>query len=125
MQRRYGLRNGAEDTCCTLDAHTRCGWRARCGFVAYVLPGSIVRGAVIASKGMDQAQACESYHRADLRSVGSIPPLAGRSPAYIVRELILFQTGGRANAGAAPMRFVASHLTLRDKIAAAAYGGSR
>ncbi|HET6906101.1 MAG TPA: hypothetical protein VFH52_04045 [Rhodanobacteraceae bacterium] len=97
----------------------------RFGFVAYVPPGSIARGAVIASQGTGTAAACESCHGADLRGIGNVPPLAGRSPTYIVRELILFRLGGRANAAAAPMRQGASQLTLRDMIAAAAYAASR
>ncbi|MFI4959673.1 MAG: c-type cytochrome, partial [Lysobacterales bacterium] len=75
--------------------------------------------------GIGAAQACESCHGADLRGVGNIPPLAGRSPTYIVRELILFQTGGRSNTGAAPMQREALHLSLRDMIAVAAYAASR
>lgn len=97
----------------------------RFGFVAYVPPGSIARGAAIAAKGIGQAQACETCHGADLRGVGNIPPLAGRSPTYIVRQLILFRLGGRVNAAAVPMREEASHLTLKDMIAAAAYAASR
>ncbi|HJP97092.1 MAG TPA: hypothetical protein VJ862_00895 [Rhodanobacteraceae bacterium] len=97
----------------------------RFGFIAYVPPGSIARGATIASQGVDKAQACESCHGTDLRGAGSIPPLAGRSPTYIVRELILFRFGGRANTAAAPMRQEASHLALKDMIAVAAYAASR
>lgn len=97
----------------------------RFGFVAYVPPGSIARGALIASKGVGKALPCESCHGVDLRGVGNIPALAGRSPTYIFRELILFETGGRANAAAAPMRQEASHLSLKDMLAAAAYAASR
>ena len=97
----------------------------RSGYIAYVPRGSIERGAVIAAKGTGVAQPCEVCHGADLRGAGTIPPLAGRMPNYIVRELVRFQTGGRANAGAAPMRLEASHLTLRDMIAVAAYAASR
>lgn len=97
----------------------------RFGFVAYVPPGSIEAGAVIAAKGVGAAQACEICHGRDLRGVGDIPPLAGRSPTYIVRELILFRLGGRANREAAPMRAEASHLTVREMIAVAAYAASR
>ncbi|MBS0382720.1 MAG: hypothetical protein JSR56_09815 [Proteobacteria bacterium] len=97
----------------------------RLGFIAYVPPGSIARGAGIARQGMGAAQACESCHGPGLRGVGDIPPLAGRSPTYIVRQLILFRRGGRANAVAAPMRTEASHLTLQDMIAVAAYAASR
>ena len=97
----------------------------RTGFVAYVPVGSIARGAVIAANGVGTAPACESCHGAALEGVGNIPPLAGRSPTYIVRELILFQTGKRTNPGAAPMRLEASQFTVRDMIAVAAYAASR
>jgi cytochrome c553 len=97
----------------------------RFGFVAYVPPGSIARGAVIASKGAGELVPCESCHGPDLRGVGNIPPLAGRSPTYIVRQLIQFRLGGRSNAAAAPMRQEVSHLSLKDMIATAAYAASR
>lgn len=97
----------------------------RFGFVAYVPPGSIARGAVIAAKGVGAAAACESCHGATLQGVGVIPPLAGRSPTYIVRELILFRTGKRTNPQAAPMRTEASQLSVNDMIAVAAYAASR
>jgi cytochrome c553 len=96
----------------------------RFGFVAYVPRGSIARGAAIAAKGDGATQPCVACHGADLRGVADIPPLAGRSPTYIVRQLILFRTAGRANAAALPMRQEASHLTLRDMIAVAAYAAS-
>ncbi|MGH8126960.1 MAG: c-type cytochrome [Gammaproteobacteria bacterium] len=95
------------------------------GYIAWVPPGSIARGAVIATKGVGTALSCESCHGAGLQGVGNIPPLAGRSPTYIVRELILFRNGKRTNPAAAPMRQEASHLTLKDMIDSAAYAASR
>lgn len=97
----------------------------RTGFVAYVPPGSIARGAVIATKGIGTAPACESCHGAGLQGVGNIPPLAGRSPTYIAHELILFRLGKRTNPGAAPMRLETSHLTVPEMIDVAAYAASR
>jgi cytochrome c553 len=93
--------------------------------LAYVPPGSIARGAVIAARGVGAAAACESCHGTKLQGVGLIPPLAGRSPTYIVRELILFRTGKRTNPQAAPMRTEASQLSVNDMIAVAAYAASR
>jgi len=98
---------------------------ARFGFVAYVPPGSIARGKRLATRGTGTTTPCVACHSADLRGVGTIPPLAGRSPTYIVRQLILFQTGRRRNAAAQPMRQEASRLTLDDMIAVAAYAASR
>lgn len=94
---------------------------ARAGYVAYVPPGSVERGAVIALQGGGAAQPCESCHGANLQGVGAIPPLAGRSPTYVARELIFFREGRRTNPQAAPMREEVSHLTLKDMIDVAAY----
>ncbi|MGN6729217.1 MAG: c-type cytochrome [Rhodanobacteraceae bacterium] len=97
----------------------------RTAYIAYVPPGSIARGAVIASRGAGAAAACESCHGTNLQGAGVIPPLAGRSPTYIVRELILFREGTRTNPEAAPMRTEASQLGIDDMIAVAAYAASR
>jgi cytochrome c553 len=101
----------------------------RFGFVAYVPPGSIAAGRKIAAQGMGTAAACVTCHGpalrgADMSGIGIAPPLAGRSPTYLVRELILFRFDGRANSQAARMRQEVSHLTLRDMIAVAAYAAS-
>lgn len=97
---------------------------ARFGFVAYVPPGSTARGERLANKGEGMTQPCTACHGVNLHGIGTIPPLAGRSPTYIVRQLILFQIGRRSNAAVQPMRQEASQLTLRDMIAVAAYAAS-
>lgn len=102
----------------------------RTGFVAYVPPGSIEAGAKIAADGTGTAPACESSHGtslqgADLPGIGIAPPLAGRSPTYLIKELILFREGQRTNPGAAAMRTEAAHLSLKDIIDVAAYAASR
>jgi cytochrome c553 len=97
----------------------------RSGFIAWVPPGSIARGARIAAKGMGAAQACESCHGTKLQGLGDIPYLAGRSPTYIARELILFREGKRSDPAAAPMRAEASQLTVPEMIDIAAYAASR
>jgi cytochrome c553 len=103
---------------------------ARVGYVAWVPPGSIARGAVIASQGRGPAAACESCHGAELEGrtmpgIGVVPPLAGRSPTYIARELILFREGRRSDPAAAPMRAEASQLSVPEMIDVAAYAASR
>ena len=97
----------------------------RVGYIAYVPPGSVAVGAKIAAEGVAGAPACESCHGAHLQGVGDIPYLAGRSPTYIARELILFRLGRRTDPGAAPMRTEVSHFTLKDMIDIAAYAASR
>jgi cytochrome c553 len=87
-------------------------------YAAYVPRGSLARGHALATT------VCVSCHGPDLRGVGPAPPLAGRSPSYILRQLLAFKTGSRSTAAGAPMRAVATPLTIDDMIAAAAYAGS-
>ena len=102
----------------------------RIGYTAYVPPGSIARGAVISAQGNGAVAACESCHGAQLtgqmmRGIGLAPPLAGRSPTYIVKELILFRLGYRTDPAALPMRAEASQLTVPEMVDVAVYAASR
>jgi cytochrome c553 len=97
----------------------------RVTYIAYVPPGSIAAGERIATQGVGTAPACAACHGASLQGTGEVPYLAGRSPTYIARELILFREGKRTNTGAAPMRAEVAHLTLQDMIDVAAYAAAR
>ncbi len=102
---------------------------ARVEYVAYVPPGSIARGQTLAKRGVPdvpgvKSSACTSCHGSKLRGVGLVPPIAGRSPSYLLRQLLGFAAGVRSTPDAAPMRAVAAALTVNDMIAAAAYAGS-
>jgi hypothetical protein len=57
-------------------------------------------------------------------SVGPIPRLAGRSPSYLLRQLLAFKVGARAGRAGAPMKPVADNLQLGDMIDATAYAAS-
>jgi cytochrome c553 len=95
-------------------------------YVAYVPRGSIARGRALASGDARRGvQGCASCHGADLRGVKLVPPLAGRSPSYLLRQLIAFRAGARDASTSAPMRAVAATLSIEDMVAAAAYAGSR
>lgn len=95
------------------------------GYRAYVPAGSIARGRHIAQDGLrGPASACATCHGADLRGLGTIPPLAGRSPTYIVRQLLAFRTGARAAPAGEPMRPVVAVMDVEQMIAAAAYAAS-
>jgi cytochrome c553 len=99
---------------------------ARAEYVAYVPPGSISRGRELATRGVPGVvKSCASCHGPRLRGVGLIPPLAGRSPSYMLRQLLGFAAGARSSPEAAPMRAIATALRLGDMIGAAAYAGSR
>ena len=94
-------------------------------FLAYVPPGSIAAGRRIATKVTTKGvAACAKCHGPDLRGIGVVPPLAGRSPTYLFRQLYGFKSGHRAGVASVPMQAPASALDIDDMIAVAAYAGS-
>jgi cytochrome c553 len=93
---------------------------AASGFVAYVPPGSIAKGAALVKSG-----ACGMCHGPDLKGLGPVPPLAGRSPSYTVRQLFDLQVGARKGVWSPLMKAAVEKLTLDDMIAIAAYTSSR
>jgi cytochrome c553 len=97
----------------------------RMRYVAYVPVGSIARGRAIARSGAQgPTSACIGCHGPGLRGAGVAPPLAGRSPSYVLRQLLAFQTQARSGPAALPMQAVVAKLTLADLIAIAAYSAS-
>lgn len=96
------------------------------GFVAYVPVGSIARGeALVRTGGKGRTVACGTCHGADLKGMGPVPPLAGRSPSYVVRQLWDMKTGNRNGPWAALMKAAVKELTIEDLVAIAAYTASR
>jgi len=96
----------------------------RVRFVAYVAPGSLARGRSLASTGAGGTIACTACHGADLRGVANIPPLAGRSPTYLTRQMVQFALGNRHGDACVPMQQEVARLSLGDMVAVAAYAGS-
>jgi cytochrome c553 len=94
-------------------------------FVAYVPPGSIKRGAALVTKGRKGVTACVVCHGADLKGIGPVPPLAGRSPSYLARQIHDMQKGTRLGEWSALMAAVVSSLTNADIVAITAYAASR
>jgi len=96
------------------------------GFVAYVPPGSISRGErLVTTGGGGRTVACGTCHGPDLKGLGPVPPLAGRSPSYTVRQLFDLQQGARRGPWSALMTEAVRQLTIDDMIAIAAYTASR
>lgn len=94
-------------------------------YVAYVPPGSVKRGRAIATTGPNGlATACVTCHGTTLVGTPVIPPLAGRYPTYIVRQLLAFKTGARSTPISQPMQAVVAGLSVEDMIAVAAYAAS-
>jgi len=92
-------------------------------YVAYVPPGSIAAGRALVASGGPARRSCAMCHGEGLRG-GAAPPLAGRSPTTMMRQLAAFQSGTRSNAEAAPMRAVAGPLDAPSMIAIASYAAS-
>jgi cytochrome c553 len=97
---------------------------ARSRFIAYVPPGSIQKGQGLAVTGGGKTVQCGVCHGADLKGLGPIPGIAGRSPSYIVRQLYDLKYGARAGIGSALMKPTVEKLTVEDMIALAAYAAS-
>lgn len=96
------------------------------GFIAYVPKGSIKKGETLATTGnKGKVTACTACHGADLQGLGPVPPLAGRSPSYIVRQLYDLKAGTRAGPWSALMKNVVAGLTDDDILNVAAYAASR
>lgn len=89
-------------------------------FTAYVPKGSMRRGAVLVASG-DGAAPCRSCHGPDLKGTGNVPPLAGRSPSYLARQLYDIRHGTRQGPAVAPMLPEVANMTPDDRIAIVAY----
>ncbi len=96
----------------------------RSRWIAYVPPGSVQRGQKLATSGDNKTVTCSICHGPDLRGLGPIPGIAGRSPSYIIRQLYDFRAGVRAGAGRALMKAVVDKLAMGDMISLAAYVAS-
>src|SRR5258705_1155324 len=105
------------------------------GFVAYVPKGSIARGEELATTGGDhvvngkivkgKTVACGICHGPQMKGLGNVPSLAGRSPIYLVRQMYDFKHGARTGKEVAPMIPVVIGLTQDDMLNLAAYISSR
>ena len=97
----------------------------RSGFIAYVPPGTLKKGEALVTAGVTagggKVTACTACHGADLRGLGPVPRLAGRSPSYIARQLYDMQHANRAGAWTPLMVPVVANLGPDDLLKASAY----
>lgn len=94
------------------------------GFVAYVPVGSIERGQELVATGAGRTIQCGICHGSDLKGLGPIPAIAGRSPSYLARQLYDFQSGARRGAWSGLMAEAVESLTPDDILAIVAYAAS-
>jgi len=106
----------------------------RVGWTAYVPVGSVAKGRDIVTTGgtmrsgehvVPKTTACAGCHGPDLMGMDDVPPLAGRSPSYLARQLYDFQRATRNGRSAALMRIVAANLSEEDMVAITAYLASK
>jgi cytochrome c553 len=97
----------------------------RSPFIAYVPPGSVKRGEALVTTGGGKTTACATCHGRDLKGMGPVPGLAGRSPSYAVRQMVDMQRGTRRGVWTELMKPVVQNLTNDDLLAIAAYAASR
>jgi cytochrome c553 len=92
------------------------------GYVAYVPRGSVAAGKILIMAGAPGTGIpCTTCHGPELTGFGTMPPLAGRPPNYLVRQLWAFQSGDRHGAMAGSMQAIASRLSVDEMLAIAAY----
>jgi cytochrome c553 len=95
---------------------------SRAEFTAYVPVGSIAKGeALVTTGGHGKSVQCGVCHGPDLKGLGPLPGIAGRSPSYIVRQLYDFKHGERTGSWSPLMVRVVTDLDEEDFISLAAY----
>lgn len=104
----------------TLDRHERRDDRLE--YTAYAPPGSLLLGKRLVTAGEGgKTQKCATCHGPAFKGIENVPPLAGRSPSYLLRQLLSFQHGLRTNEAGKLMQPVVEKLELPDMVAIAAY----
>jgi cytochrome c553 len=98
----------------------------RAGFTAYVPIGSLAKGgALVTAGGAGKTVPCAICHGPDLKGLGPIPSIAGRSPSYIVRQLYDMKHGQRTGPWSPLMARVGADLDEEALVSIAAYLASR
>jgi cytochrome c553 len=101
--------------------HTEVLRNPRSSFIAYVPIGAVAKGEVLATTGGEKTTQCGICHGADLNGLAVVPPLRGRSPSYIARQLLDFQQGTRHGLWSPLMSGVVAQLTAEDMLNLSAY----
>jgi len=91
----------------------------RSGFIAYAPIGSIKKGEALA-----KSLQCGVCHGADLKGLGPVPGLAGRSPSYLARQMYDMQQGARKGLWTEMMKPVVAKLSEDDLVVLVAYTAS-
>jgi len=90
-------------------------------FIAYVPPGSVKRGEALVKTGAGKTVQCTICHGPDLKGLGNMPGIVGRSPSYMMRQLYDLKSGARAGPYSSMMKPVVAELSVDDMAQIAAY----
>jgi cytochrome c553 len=90
------------------------------GFIAYAPVGSVRKGEALATSSQ-----CGLCHGADLKGIGPVPAIAGRSASYLMRQMYDMQQGTRKGLWTGLMKPVVAHLSEEDLMNLSAYVASR
>jgi cytochrome c553 len=97
----------------------------RSGFIAYAPVGSLKKGeALVKSGGNGRTLACAQCHGPELKGLGPVPGIAGRSPSYLARQMYDMQSGARKGEWTELMKPVVAKLTDEDLVSIPAYVAS-
>ncbi len=96
----------------------------RSGFIAYAPRGSVRKGETLVTSGGGKTLACGACHGGDLKGLGPVPGIAGRSPSYLVRQMYDMKAGARKGLWTPLMVKVVSGLSDEDMLNIAAYTAS-
>jgi cytochrome c553 len=95
---------------------------SRSMFTAYVPVGSLAKGeALVNNGGPGKTSQCALCHGPDLKGLGPLPSIIGRSPSYMFRQLYDFAHGARTGEWSPLMAQVVSNLDQNDMLAIVAY----
>jgi cytochrome c553 len=98
--------------------HTEVMRSPRGSFIAYVPLDSVAKGEQLVAADGNPAVACRTCHGPELKGVGNIPPIAGRTASYLMRQLWDMKQGSRKNPLMAP---VLNNLSADDMLSIVAY----
>jgi len=91
----------------------------RMGWTAYVPVGTLNKGKAVAARSQ-----CAVCHGANLEGVGPVPPLAGRSPSYTMRQLFDMKEGTRRGPWSELMKPIVDKMSVEDMLNVSAYAAS-
>ncbi len=93
----------------------------RSTFTVYVPSGSLAKGQALVRGAPGKTTECALCHGQDLKGLGPLPRLAGRSPSYMFRQLYDFKHGARTGEWSPLMAQVVANLDDQEMLAIVAY----